>query len=216
MSEQVTASAPAAQSPNAAKTHSAEEVEKVLRFHAFWKFALVIGIIMVGLAMLGVALTMTTNPSFARTYWIALVPVFGLLCIGTAYKHGRKGDQPDRSMIWRQLAHWLGIGLAIGFDFFISGTGEETRIASGLNALLLLALGCYLAGVHLEWIFALVGAMLTLIVVLVAKFEQYEWLVFIVGGLVVAGMCAWWWLIGASARRHQTALAASKPASVSH
>src|SRR5215470_7169723 len=92
-----TAPAPDAHAP---RTHSAEEVEKVLRFQAFWKFALAIGVIMVVLAMLGVAFTMTA-PQFARIYWICLVPVYGLLCVGTAFKHVRKGDHLDRSMIWR-------------------------------------------------------------------------------------------------------------------
>lgn len=197
MSEPRAATETAPPGPHAPRTHPAEDVDRVLRFHAFWKFALVIGIIMIVLAMLGVGLTMTTNPSVARTYWIALVPVFGLLCVGVAIRHVRKGDHVDQSMIWRQLLHWVGIGVAIGCDFYISDTGEETRVAAGLNALLLLALGCYLAGVHLEWIFVLVGVLLTLIAILVAKADQYLWLVFVVGGLAIAGMCAWWWMLSA-------------------
>jgi hypothetical protein len=199
---------PTATNPHPPRTPSPEEVDKVLRFQAFWKFALAIAIVMVVLAMLGVAFTMAA-PAFSRVYWIALVPIYGLLCIGAAFRRGRKGDHLDRSMIWRQLFHWLGIGLALGFDFYISGSGEETRVASGLNALLLLALGCYLAGVHLDWLFALVGGLLTMILILVAKFEQYEWLVFIVGGLAVVAMCAWWWMLNTRSHQHAAAHAAT-------
>ena len=43
-----------------------------------WKATLVGATVMVGLALLGVGLT-TTNRSIAPTYWLSLVPVFGLL-----------------------------------------------------------------------------------------------------------------------------------------
>ena len=55
-----------------------------------------------------------------------------------------------------------------------------------MNAVLLLALGCYLAGVHLEWLFVLVGLLLTLTLIVVATAEQYLWLIFVVGGLAIA------------------------------
>jgi hypothetical protein len=59
-----------------------------------------------------------------------------------------------------------------------------------MNAMLLLALGCYLAGVHFEWLFVLVGILLTLALLVVVKADQYVWLIFVVGGLAVAAMLA--------------------------
>jgi len=90
-------------------------------------------------------------------------------------------------------------------DFLIRGTGEETATAAGLNALLLLALGCFLAGVHLDWLFALVGVLLMLALIVMTKADQYLWVIFVVGGLAVALLLALWWQV----HRRQ-----SKPVSV--
>jgi hypothetical protein len=53
-----------------------------------------------------------------------------------------------------------------------------------------LALGCFLAGVHLDWTLTLVGLLLTLTLVCVAKAHQYLWLLFIVGSLVIGALLA--------------------------
>ncbi len=50
-----------------------------------------------------------------------------------------------------------------------------------MNALLLLALGCYLAGIHFEWLFCVIGVLLTLTLIVLLKAEQYLWLIFGVG-----------------------------------
>lgn len=135
---------------------------------------------MVVLALLGVGLA-TADVGFARDYWMALVPVYGLLCIFTAWKRARPGEQ----LVLRQLLHWAGIAGAVALDFSIRNTGLETQV-SGLNALLLLALGCFLAGVHLDWLFVPVGLLLTLTLFLVAKADQYLWLLLVAAALPLA------------------------------
>lgn len=153
--------------------------------HRSWRIGAVIAMIMVVLAMLGVALS-TTNATVAPTYWLSLVPVFAALCVFMAWMRTRHGAPGQPYLVMRQILHWLVIAIAIGLDFTLRRSGEETGIAAGLNALTLLAVGCLLAGVHLEWIFALVGALLIFTLVCVAKAEQYVWLIFVVGGLVLA------------------------------
>lgn len=59
----------------------------------YWKMALAVAIFMIVLAMIGVGLT-TTNRNIAPTYWMSLVPVYGLLCVGVARickRHGAIG-----------------------------------------------------------------------------------------------------------------------------
>src|SRR5262249_60243709 len=87
--------------------------------------------------------------------------------------------------VWRPIWHWLGIGVALVVDFMIRGTGEESGLGAGLNAMLLLAVGCYLAGVHFEWLFAIVGGLLTLALIILMKTDQYLWLIFVIGGLAI-------------------------------
>lgn len=159
-----------------------------------WKIASVVAAIMVLLAMLGVGLTYAAS-SAAPTYWISLVPIYGLLCVSFAWARARYEHGLHRPVVIRQVFHWLGIGVALGLDFYIRGTGEESNTAAGMNALLLLALGCYLAGVHLEWLFIVVGLLLTGALVTVTKAEQYFWLIFIVGGVAVAAMLALGWYL---------------------
>lgn len=150
-----------------------------------WKVGLVVATVMVLLALLGIGLT-TTNRSIAPKYWMGLVPVYGLLSVGVAWYRARHGDG-GRRQILQQIVHWIAIAAAIGLDFLISSTGEYSGTAAGFNALLLLALGCFLAGIHLEWLFMLVGVLLALTLVVAVKAEQYLWLIMVVG-LVVIGI----------------------------
>jgi hypothetical protein len=158
---------------------------------------------MVLLALLGVALT-TTGKSIAPPYWISLAPVFGVLCAGTAWARHRHAAGLRREEVIRQILHWLGVAVALGLDFFVRGSGVETGQAAALNAMLLLALGSFLAGVHLEWHFAIVGVLLCLALIIVSQAEEYVWLIFIVGGLAVVGLFGVRWLFLGGHRAAQT------------
>jgi hypothetical protein len=159
-----------------------------------WIVGSVVAAIMVLLALFGVGLT-TSNPAFARTYWMWLVPIFGLLCVGTAWVRTRNSPGGARPAIIRQVFHWFGIAVAVSLDFLIRGTGQEAGTVAGLNALLLLAVGCYLAGVHLDWLFVGVGVLLTITLVFVVKAEQYVWVIFVIGGLAIVGLLGSRWLM---------------------
>jgi hypothetical protein len=97
--------------------------------------------------------------------------------------------------------HWLAIAAALGLDFLIRATGEESGVAAGMNALLLLALGCFLAGIHVEWLFTLVGALLTVALIILAKAEEYIWLIFVAGAVTIALILALRWVLAAHSRK---------------
>lgn len=149
---------------------------------ASWKFTSIVSGIMVILAMIGVGLT-TGDKANARMYWMILVPVYGALCIATAWM--RSGFDKASSAVVRQILHWAAVAGAVSLEFLTRNTGEESSTAAGLNALMILSLGCVLAGVHLEWHFAVVGLVLATTLIVVAKAEQYAWLVFVVGAAVL-------------------------------
>ncbi len=152
-----------------------------------WKIATAASIIMVLLALGGIGLS-NAEPRVVETYWISLVPIYGLLCIGTAWRMAPPGTPFGTAEISRQVLHWLGIAVALAVDYAIRGSGQEAGLAAGLNAMLLLALGCYLAGVHLQWLFAVVGVLLVVAGFVVVKFNEYMWLIFVVGGIAIAFM----------------------------
>src|SRR5262245_22558029 len=159
-----------------------------------WEVGAALAAIMAMLAILGVGLT-TVDRALARRYWMWLVPAYGVLCMVTAWFRSRDTGREKTRAVLRQLAHWLAIGAAVALDFWMTSTGEEAGTATGFNALLLLAVGCFLAGVHLEWLFCLVGALLALALVCVVKAEQYLWVLLVVAVLVLAMLVviARWW-----------------------
>src|SRR5262249_11854700 len=154
-----------AMSHPAATSPSPPAAQPSLTFPHPWRVAIVVAVIMVLLAVLGVGLT-TAQSTAASVYWISMGPAYGILCVLTAYLTARKGGF-DFTQVYRQVWHWLGIGLAVGLDFFLLHSGEESGIGAGLVAMLLLAVGCFTAGVHFQWLFILVGLLLgvTLVVV---------------------------------------------------
>jgi hypothetical protein len=152
-----------------------------------WKIPAVVVVIMIVLALVGVALTTSKN-DWAPRYWMTLVPIYGVLCVATAWDRGRRDPAFRRPAVLKQVFHWLGIAIALWLGFFIRRTGEETLLAASDNALLLLALGCFLAGVHLEWLFAAVGALLMLALIVVVEAEQYVWLIFVVSAILIAAL----------------------------
>ena len=48
----------------------------------------------------------------------------------------------------------------------------------------------HLAGVHLDWSFIPVGLLLTLTLAVVAKADQYLWVLFLAGALAIAALFA--------------------------
>jgi hypothetical protein len=153
-----------------------------------WRVAITVAVIMVLLALLGVGLTTAgASSGTAKVYWISMVPVFGILCIVTAYLNAGRGHF-DASQIYKQALHWLGIGMAVSMDFFLLRTGEESGTGAGLVALLLLAVGCYTAGIQFHWLFILVGLLLGATLVIVTTAQQYTWLIFVIGVATIALM----------------------------
>jgi hypothetical protein len=155
-----------------------------------WRLTAFVAGFMILLALIGVGLTYSNSQHAAR-YWVWLTPVYGILCVGTAWSRGSRGVKLDSSLVLQQALHWLGVAVAISLDFLIKKTGEENSPAAGMSALLILSLGCFLAGVHLEWLFSLVGILLAVTLFILAKAEQYQWVLFLLGGLFILGMFTW-------------------------
>lgn len=176
----------------------------VFAFDASWKATGAIALVMVGLALLGVGLSALDAP-LARKYWMTLIPVYGVLCTVTAWRRSQQAGASGGAQVLRQVLHWLGIGGAVLIDFSVRGAGVDAQPSAGWTALLLLALGCFLAGVHLDWSFGLVGLLLALTFVVAAKAQQYLWLLFIVGIVVIGVLGLAWRSLGAEGTRSRPA-----------
>jgi hypothetical protein len=139
------------------------------------------------LALIGTGVTLA-DASWARTYWLALVPIYGVLCVIAAwYRTGQFSGS-----VLRQILHWLSVAVAIALDFTLLRRGEQPAQAAGLSSLLILALGSLLAGIHLEWLFGLVGLLLLAIFAIVSLAQQYVTLAFLAAAGAALALVAYW------------------------
>jgi hypothetical protein len=194
------ATSPAGQTAPAIVSARVQPAQGAFPVHRSWKIALAVAIVMVLLALLGVGLSTSAGAksSTAYIYWVSLVPLYGLLCVWAAWARTGHGHLLGMRPVYHQAFHWLGVGVALALDFLIRSTGEESSMGAGMVALLVLALGCYLAGIHFEWLFILVGVLLSLTLLLVAYAEEYLWLVLVVGVLAILLMVVLTWLTRAT------------------
>jgi hypothetical protein len=158
-----------------------------------WTVGTVVSVVMVLLALVGVGMS-TAEARHAHRYWVAMVPVFGVLSVVMAWIRAHHEGQRARPMIVRQVLHWVGATAAITLDFFLEKQGQVSGEAAGLNALLLLALSCYLSGVYFDWRFMLVGLLLTTAWFVVVIANEYMWLLFVIGGVAIAALLGARWL----------------------
>ena len=81
--------------------------------------------------------------------------------------------------------HWIGVFVAIHFVYFFLGTGRMANADAGLTSALLVALGAYTIGIHGNWRFIVVGAMVATGALAAALVEQYLWVLVGLGVLSV-------------------------------
>jgi hypothetical protein len=139
------------------------------------------------MALIGTGITIA-DATWARRYWLALVPIYGALCILAAW---RTTGQFTGSVL-RQVLHWLSVAVAIALDYTLLRRGEQAAVGTGLSSLLILALGCLLAGIHLDWLFALVGLLLLAIFAVVSLANEYATIGFLVVSAAGLLLAAYW------------------------
>jgi hypothetical protein len=139
------------------------------------------------LALVGTAVTIA-DVAWARSYWLALVPIYGALCVLAAWYH----TGHFTGSVMRQILHWLSVAAVMALDFALLRRGDQAAAGAGLSSLLILALGCLLAGIHLEWLFALVGLLLLAIFAVVSLANQYATIAFLVAAAAALVLAAYW------------------------
>ena len=169
-------------------------VGRSLRPHAgFWLRELPYGVVLI-LTLIGVAYT-----SFSKhpiiSYWEFLAPVVGVICVSTGWRHARDKEARLR-LIWTQALHWLAFLAAMNLLLLPNVQIMLNSNATGLAILLLLALGTFVAGVHiLAWEVCLLGFVMALCVPAIAWIEESA-LIMLLGAIVVVGVGVTFWWIG--------------------
>ena len=83
-------------------------------------------------------------------YWEFLAVAIGLVCVTTGWLHIHDPKARFR-MVWTQALHWLAFLVAMNIVLFPNVQKMLNAPATGLTLLMLLALGTFVAGVHVSW-----------------------------------------------------------------
>ena len=150
----------------------------------FIRRALVVGALGL-LVMFGLFLSNYSSEK-ARLYWCAMFPIFGLACLAHELAAGRAYEVPLWRILMRQVLHWVGPILAVKILFLQHARGQMATDAVALTILLLLAVTCFLAGVHFDRSFYWVSAFLALAAVIGTEIETYIWFAVVLALLAAA------------------------------
>ena len=171
-----TPSAPAGDSNIAKKIHTDEAIL----------------ITLMALSAVGIGVT-NFKPVESFWYWAAMVPVFGAVSIYIGWSKARQRGEGISRIIWVQLLHWAGLLAAVALIYFLfRRTGRIDYNQLALMSLLALALATFLAGVHFDWRFMIVGIVLGACVAGAAFVEQVIWMLVIPVVAALVLVYFWW------------------------
>ncbi len=159
---------------------------------AQWKIQLGVLCCMLLLALVGMGLTQSIE-SGAWEFWLFVVLVYAGLGLWRSTRKAKQAAKPVGHLITHQLAHWAILLVFLGIVALIERQEIMNRESASNVALMLLAMGCCLAGVHFDWLFLLVGAVLTIMLVAMATLEQYSLVMWIITVLAVIAAAAFFY-----------------------
>ncbi len=145
---------------------------------------LIVGVLSV-LIMIGLFLT-NVNHLQARFYWSAMFPIFGIVSVWHQLNGPRRHERPLWKLILRQTLHWLGPIVAVRIIFLQLTRGQMSADAVALVTLVILAVTCFMAGVHIDRSFYWVSAVLALAAVFGTEVEAYFWMIVLIAIVAVA------------------------------
>lgn len=136
------------------------------------------------LVMIGLFLT-NYSAHRGRLYWSAMFPIFGLISLWNATV-GRNFSEPVMPIAIKHALNWLVPILAVRIVFLELRWGQMDADAVALMTVLILAVTCFLAGVHLDHSFLWVSAILALASVFGTEIEGYIWMIAVLAIIAVA------------------------------
>ncbi|MBF6568282.1 MAG: hypothetical protein IVW54_05340 [Candidatus Binataceae bacterium] len=139
----------------------------------FVRRLVVVGVLGI-LVMIGLFLSNYSSDK-ARYYWSAMFPIFGVACVAHELAAGRAYEIALWRILLRQGLHWIGPIVAVKILFMQHARGQMASDAVALTVILLLAVTCFLAGVHFDSSFYWVSGFLALAAVIGTEIETYLW-----------------------------------------
>src|SRR5579862_1897611 len=145
---------------------------------------LIVGVLSV-LVMIGLFLTNVSH-LHARYYWSAMFPIFGIVSLWHELAGPNSSLLPLWKRILRQVLHWLGPIVAVQIIFLQLARGQMDADSVALVTLIILAVTCFMAGVHMDRSFYWVSAALALAAVIGTEVEAYLWMLAAIAIVAIA------------------------------
>jgi hypothetical protein len=148
-------------------------------------------IIMLSMAVIGIGLVTFTGEPIGL-YWEILTLVYCGLCIFVGWRHADTQDERVK-LVWTQVLHWASFLAAMWLIYTPTMRALVDVNATGLNLMVLLALGTFVAGVHAEaWQICVVGLILALFVPGMAIVQRSSLFIMVaLLGVIFAGVSLW-------------------------
>lgn len=132
----------------------------------FWIFVFLLVLAIVGAGISSV------DDQGGHLYWSWLVLAYGVVCVIRSWFLAKDQGASIWPIINTQILHWLGALVTIQLILFFEAGGMTDRGPAADYALLVLALSTFLAGVHFNWTYMVLGAILAVIAVALQELEQ--------------------------------------------
>ncbi len=147
---------------------------------------------LIALSAVGIGITnYKPNPSF--WFWVAMAPIFGAVSLYMGWSNARRRGEGVSRIIWAQVLHWVGLFAAIVLIYLLfDPAGRINNNQLAMISLLALALTTFLAGVHFDWRFMVVGIVLGLSVAGAAFVEKMIWMIAIPIVAAIILLIFWW------------------------
>jgi hypothetical protein len=146
------------------------------------------------LTIFGVAYTSVSHQPLVG-YWQFLAVAVGLVCVTTGWLHIH--DRKARlRMVWTQALHWIAFLVAMNIVLLANVQLTLTATSTGLTLLMLLALGTFVAGVHVSWQICVLGLIMGLLVPAIAWLTQSALLLLLSLVAILGLVMTFWWRFG--------------------
>ena len=143
------------------------------------------------LAIFGVAYTNFSGQPL-KGFWEFLAVAMALVCFATGWPSASDG-QARLKLAWTQAAHWAAILVAMNIMLMPSFQQWLPQPATGMVLLILLAVGTFLAGIHLLSLqVCFLGLAMALSIPAMTWFKQAS-LLLLLAAVAVAGLAIAFW-----------------------
>jgi|SRR5579875_280604 len=156
----------------------------MVTFRSMLLHRIVLAALLSALVMVGLFLT-NYSPQRARFYWTAMFPAFGLVGLWHSLRAHRRLMALWR-IVLRDALHWLGAMAAVRIVFLQLEWGQMSADSVALMTVVLLAVTCFLAGVHLDPSFIWVSALLAGCAIVGTNVEGYLWVIIVAALILLA------------------------------